>query len=107
MSRRVHPALWLATGIALVLLVGATIAMLVSAGAESDIGTEAYLVSVTHLIHLHEKPSPYSTTVSIQNHGTRVTIKERLDVGNQIWYLVGVDEITGWVTSEKIKRSPP
>ncbi|NIM93987.1 MAG: hypothetical protein GTO18_09795 [Anaerolineales bacterium] len=99
--------LWLATGVIIVALTVATIQTAIRAIEGAEVGTTAYLVSRTQLVHLHAKPSAYSETIAILEQDLPVEILRTEKEGGRRWYYIRLDETEGWVDAVRISFTPP
>ena len=106
-EKRIPSIVWVGTVIVAVMLLGFTIALGVKASGQSGLGMEIYLTSPIGVIHIHEEPNMYSSSVGIVASGTSAIIRRVEHVGDVVWYYIEVETTFGWVDETRLSAEPP
>lgn len=99
LSEKSISRLWLFTGMAILLLLAATVALAVQAGSQPAAGVEA---AVYRRVFLREEPVGVGRIDAVLRPGTVVTITDAVQQSGSTWYEIEVGELTGWIPANTV-----
>ncbi len=99
LSEKTVSRLWLITGIAILLLLAATIVLAVQARNQPTVSVEA---AVYRRVFLREEPVGVGRIDAVLRPGTVVTIIDAVQQGGATWYEIEVGELTGWIPANTV-----
>lgn len=103
--KTVFPILKILTGLAIFVLVTATITIMVHAVQQSDLPNYAYIGGKSMIAVMHEEPRETSAIVTALKRGEVISLLESEAVDD--WAFIRFGEATGWVEIEHLSLDPP
>jgi hypothetical protein len=108
MSRRTLRTLWIAAGLAALILGFATVGLASRARTQAILGGIVYVAGEGNFVEVRAQPSQGAPVSAVLGYGATVTVADAVSAGSRTWYLVSRGERNaGWVQAENISRRPP